>query len=166
MTAIPGVPQNVELWRNTSRGASAKALSASASYPGRGHRPGDRAPLYGGESLAVADDEFLHAHPAYAGVEIRSTRLIGDLLVLDGTKGIDVNGDRIAPSELADPADRSTCQQVAQELFAQGYQALRLLSSRARRAGTIVIVEYQAALDLLEEVEVLYRVAMAAERGA
>jgi hypothetical protein len=146
-----------DIWRNTPRGRRALEISAKASYDGRGHRKGEPAPLYGGYPQPVVDDEFLHTHPFRSGTEIRSTRLTGHLLAVDGTQDAIAVALGTTVAQLSNPDDRSICQRITRELFAEGFQALWLPSARAITPGAIVIIEHSAALELLREEDVLYR---------
>ncbi len=149
---------DVCLWRNTRKGMPAKRLATMADYPSRGYRPGEPTALHAAETQSAADKEFLHAHSVYAGVEIRTTTLAGRLLLVDGTRDAIATALGTTPSQLSHPSDYSACQRVASELFAQGVQALRILSARSRSGDSVVIVERAAALALLQEVEIVYRV--------
>lgn len=152
-----GEVSDIAIWRNTPASVSAKTTSANADYDGRGHRRGEPVPLYGADPQQAADDEFLHAHPVYADVEIRSTKLTGSLFVVDASQDAIAAALGSTPGQLSDPNDRSICQRITSELFAAGVQALRLPSARANSSGSIVIVERSAALELLREEEIVYR---------
>jgi hypothetical protein len=156
-TAALGATVDIDFWRNTLRGRQAKLLAAVATYDGRGHRRGEPVPLYGANPRLAADDEFLHAHPLYSGLKIRSTRLTGRLLMVDGTQDAVADVLETTVEQLSDPNDQSVCQRVAAELFGQGVHVLQILSSRARSRGSVLIVERSAALELLREDEIVYR---------
>jgi hypothetical protein len=151
----PEASLTARFWRNTRSGRPAKELSPTASYGARGTAPGEPTNLSAADSQFVADAEFLHAHPAYAGVEIRTTVLTGHLLVADGTDDDVVAEFEATAAQLSDPNDWSICQRVVRQLFAGGFQAVRLRSARSN--GTIVIVEHWAALHLLQEEEITHR---------
>jgi hypothetical protein len=160
---VLGATVYVELWRNTPRNRAAKQLFARASYGARGNTAGERAHLNAGDTQPVADEEFLHTYPAYSGVEIRSTLLTGRVLMVDSAQEAVAAVLGVTAAQLSDPNDWSICQRVVRDLFAHGFQALRLPSARAD--GSIVIVEHSAALRLLREQQIVYRTITSKSHG-
>jgi hypothetical protein len=149
---------DLEIYRNTPRPKKALETDEVATHAARGHQVGEPTPVYTGCSQPTADAEFRHAHPALVGCEIRSTVLVGRLLLIDATQEAIAEALETSVAALERPNDWSACQRLTREAFAQGAQAVKLRSVRNRPHGANVIVERSAALELLRESKTFYRI--------
>jgi hypothetical protein len=142
--------------RITPAPRSARELSAVATYVARCHRVGDPVPMYASEGLEVAQSEFAHHFPDFLGSKVRCTTLAGRVKLVDAlrqevldecrTRVADLTGDDLAP-----------CQHLAALAFSCGIDAVRLPSAR-HPGGTNVAVAQSAAVSLLIEVDITFRV--------
>jgi len=148
---------DLQLFRNTLAPRAALITAEIALGDGRGHRQGQPTPIYGSENRSTADAEFLYHHPYFSGSTIRSTEIVGRLLVVDVTQEAVALALGVRIEDLGRDGDWLPCQRLTSEIFAQGAQALRLPSAR-HAGGTNLIVERSAGMTCLSEGEIAYRV--------
>lgn len=158
MGTIARLGESVDLlvFRITPAPRSAKELSEVATYPGRCHRVGDLVPMYASEGLEVARAEFAHHFPFLLGSKVRFTTLAGRVELLDALRQEVLDECRTTVDLLAG-TDMASCQDLAATTFSCGINAVRFPSAR-HPDGVNVAVHRSAALSLLTEVDITYRV--------
>jgi len=148
--------RDLDIVRFTPHSVDAKDIAAIAAYAGRAHRIGDPVPLYTSETSDVAEREFGHHRIELRGRHVRRTRLHAQLRTADLLTRAQAEAAGTTLEALSAEA-WDECQRVVQQAFAQGAEAVRLLSARCALDPTAInVVISRAALGDVRVVSIDY----------